>query len=306
MFELPKSNEDLGYIIGGSALSVLLFLLAPTFSSLFMGLANFIVLPLLCLGLGRSTSAQFYASLLVTLLMTLLTGIQGSLILLLISLIPAMLVGYLALLSRRGDKGELFWYPPGRLMTALTAYALGLLALFFGFFLNSGYTTVFRTHLIQMAPHNLQAQYTHLADQIIRFLPAIMAISAMLGTLINAIVAQMILVKLHKNQRSTPPVSVIELSWWLWIALALCGLAALLLKGSSGQFFMNAVLILLFAFLFEGLGIVHILFARYIPGKMFLWIFYISMIVFGWPILIVIVLGLFEPWVKLRKRLTLQ
>ena len=304
MFELPKSNEDLGYIIGGSALSVLLFLLAPTFPLLFMGLANFMILPLLCLGLGRSLSAQFYASLLTVLLITVFTSVQAGLIFSFVSVIPAILLAYLALLSRGDVKGELFWYPLGRLIAVLSGYTLGLSILFFLFFLNSDYKTVLRTHLLQMAPDKLQVQYSQLADQIIRFLPAIMSISALLVTLINGIAAQMILVKLNKNQRPTPAVSTIELSWWLWIALALCGLAAFLLKGEGGQFFMNAVLVLLFAFLFEGLGIVHLLFAHYLLGKMFLWIFYISMIVFGWPILIVIAFGLFEPWIKLRERFT--
>ncbi|MBL9029453.1 MAG: DUF2232 domain-containing protein [Caedimonas sp.] len=304
MFELPKSQQDLGYILGGAALSILLFLLGPAFSPFLAALSSFVQLPLLCLGLGRGVSAQFYASLLTLVSIAFLAGLQNSLALLFVNLAPAMLLAYLALLCRRDPEGTLFWYPPGRLIAALTAYGLGVLGLFSVFLSRGDYGAVFHTELIQTAPDHLRAQYTQWVDQLIKFLPCIITVGAMLTTLFNAMAAQAILVKYQKNRRPTPAVSAIELPWWLWVALAVCGVAALVFRDAQRQFFMNAVPVLLFAFLFEGLGIVHALLARYSPGKMFVWIFYMTMILFGWPILIVIVLGLFDPWIKLRERLT--
>ena len=304
MWELPKSNQDLAYILGGGAASVLLFLLGPAFFPVLMGLMNFAPLPLLFLGLGENDGHQFYASALAVLLVAAFSSLQVASFFLMISVLPAFLVSYFALMCRKGKDGKVFWYPLGGLITHLTTYNMGLCFLLFIFFSRSPSTLLLKDQWMTLGPETLQAQYRYIADLLIRFLPALMTSAAFLTTLLNAGIAQGVLVKLKKNQRPTPSLSEIELAWWLWIALAACGVMALLTSGGMRDLWMNETLVLGIAFFFQGLSVMQLILNHYFPGKMFHWIFYVGMIVFGWLILMVMMLGVFEPWVKLRKRFT--
>jgi hypothetical protein len=268
-----------------------------------MGVAHFLQLPLLYLGLNHSLSHQFYASLLTLLAVTLLTNIIGGFTLTFSIIIPALIFSYLFHLSRHDSKGQIFWYPPGRLISILTAYVLGVGAVVFIFTVNAEYTSTFHAQVIEIAPQELKPYYSQIADKIVKLLPAITSGAILLATLMNGMLAQLFLVKTHKNKRPTPSISSIELPWWLWISLALFGVGSVILHGTSKVFCINMVFIISLSFVFEGISIIHTILAWYAPGKMFIWIFYISMILFGWPILIVVILGLFEPWFKIRERI---
>lgn len=307
MFDLPKTREDFLYILGGSTLCVFLFLGGQLYPPLFMIVSNLVQLPLLCLGLSRGTSSQFYASIITFLILCLGTTFLGGLFFSLVSLAPAFILTASALTidPKREDLG--YQYSPGQVLSHLLIYMIVLLVFFmvlFQFKTNGqlSYDVFIKDRLIDMAPENLKFQYQKGAEILVKLLSFVFCSAALLTTLVNFFLAQTILVKNQKNLRATPFMSEIRLPWWIWIALAVYGILIFILSGVGSQFFLNASLILGFGFFFEGLSVIHTLHQHYGFQRMFLWLFYFVMVLFVWPIFFVIGLGVFEPWIKLRER----
>ncbi len=273
-------------------------------------LSNFVQLPLLYLGLSRNITCQFYASVIACLLICLCTNIPGGLFFFLISVGPSLVLTHFAL-HRVSDRTQQYTYSSGQIFSFLLLYMLGLL-LFFMIFLQLNaqgalsYAAIIKGHLSTITAEPLKSSYQQWIDTILNILPFILSAAALMTTLINFFLTQSILVKTKKYQRPTPDLSSFNLPWWPWIALAVCGALNFILPTLQARLFLNAALLLLSGFLIEGLSIVHKTFLHYKLSGMFLWIFYFVMVLFGWPIFIVIVLGIFEPWTKLRERLTLQ
>ncbi|MGI4851864.1 MAG: DUF2232 domain-containing protein [Janthinobacterium lividum] len=308
MFDLPQTREDFFYILGGGALCALLFLGSQFYSPLFLIFSNLVQLPLLCLGLSRGVSSQFYASVVACLFLCLGSTFLGSIFFSLVSLIPAFILttSALAVHTKREDLG--YQHSSGQVLSHLLIYMVGLLIFFMILFQfkskgELSYDIFIKDRLIDMAPDNLKLQYQQGAEILVRVLPFVFCGAALLTTLLNFFLAQTILVKNSKNLRSTPLMSDIRLPWWLWIALAIYGLLIFVLPDPGSQFFLNASLILCFGFLFEGLSVVHTIHQHFGYRRMFLWLFYFVMVLFVWLIFFVIGLGVFQPWIKLRERL---
>jgi hypothetical protein len=87
------------------------------------------------------------------------------------------------------------------------------------------------------------------------------------------------------------------------MALVAAALAWAIADGALGFIGRNAAVILLVPFLFLGLAVVHA-FARASRFRSWLLVSaYGSMLVLGWPVLLVAILGLFEQGLGLRRRI---
>jgi hypothetical protein len=307
--ELRFTSQEVLLSIGGGACSALLFSIGALGSIFTLILSYFSPLPLFLIGFSHGIRPLLIASL-VSLLSILVFGgnLVSMIFFAILTLAPVLLLTRQSLLNRKTTKNQVEWYPSGLMLSTLTAYNLVLVAFLFSLFLTvpaSQLEEVFSKMLMSLNPQLKQEDLSLLVkNHLIHYLPAVFVVSSLLMTLLNAFWSQKILIKAQRNLRPMPSLIDLSLPWWHWIALAASGLVALLFRGGPlGFFAMNAVLLLTFTFLLEGLTIIHSILRKFKNGNLFLLIFYLIVVVFGWfIILIVTIFGIFEPWLHLRQR----
>ena len=84
-------------------------------------------------------------------------------------------------------------------------------------------------------------------------------------------------------------------------AAAVSGLAALV-PGLLGFYGANLVIIAVVPFVLAGLAVVHALSRGWNNRAPLLSLLYVIIFIFGWPVFVLALLGLIEPWAKLRQR----
>jgi hypothetical protein len=119
--------------------------------------------------------------------------------------------------------------------------------------------------------------------------------------IVNAALAQALLVRLRRNLRPSPAMTEIDLPNWMLPALAICVLGAFM-PGYAGFIGGNLTLIFFIGYALAGLGVIHALLARLPNRSGLLGVTYVFMFLFGWPLIIAALLGVAEPWLKLRRR----
>jgi hypothetical protein len=133
--------------------------------------------------------------------------------------------------------------------------------------------------------------------------PGLMATSWLVMVVLNAVLAQALAVRLGWNRRPSPDLTRLELPSWLWPALGAAGLVALL--GEHGWGFLGRSLLIVFVvpYVFLGLAVIHTLVRRWSHPGWLLAAVYGALVLLGWPILAVLLLGFVEDWAHLRRRL---
>jgi hypothetical protein len=143
------------------------------------------------------------------------------------------------------------------------------------------------------------------ASSLASIIPGVVAASWMITVVVNAALAQGVLARFSVNWRPSPSLVALDLPIWLHIALGVA--AALVILGGGARFVgINAMIALSVAFCLAGLAVLHAAARRLSHPTMVLIFFYTTAALFGWPFLIVAVLGLIEPWLGLRRRLAPQ
>jgi len=119
---------------------------------------------------------------------------------------------------------------------------------------------------------------------------------------VNASIAAAILTRAKRFKRPKSKLADLSLPDWMSWFLIAAAVMALLGQGELEFFGRNLALILAVPFFFLGLGVVHEL-ARHVqfPGTL-LAAFYFVMFLSGWIAMAVILAGLLEQWVGLRRR----
>jgi uncharacterized protein YybS (DUF2232 family) len=293
----------------GSAASALLFVLLKPFLNEFA--TFFALIPLFYIALQHEVVTLWLPFLFALILVFLLAGGQNALIYILFVMVPVAVLCRFALLKRADSKGKITWYPVGRL-----AGVLVLLGFVYAILLTSLENATDLTNHIQQSFHQIQeqaaldkrAQYEQLLAllrQLIPYFPGISAVGLMLMTVGAGAIAQAVLKKQNKLVRSPLSLAELYLPWWCWKALLITGIGWALLPHARFYQYLpaNMTLVLLFAFFLQGLAIVHTYTKKQANSQLFLVIIYLIMILFTWPILIVIIFGVLEPWLRLRERL---
>jgi hypothetical protein len=309
----------IAFIIGaGSGLvSAALFASAATATALAGILFYLAPLPLCLAGLGWGGMAALISALTGTVVIAASLGPATAAIFALSVAAPTALLAHLALLSRPAATpqgqvvGALEWYPPGRLLgwAALMAGVLaGILVLVLGYD-QEAYRQLIREILEHSTLKELDRDGTLFTEETIaslsgmlaRALPAAFAVIWLTITLFNLWMAGLIVDASGRALRPWPNLHALELpnAFVLIFAVALVasflpGLAGLLATGLAGA--------LLFAYVLQGLAVIHV-YSRGVPLRnLLLAAVYLGILLLGWVAIAVAILGLGEPLFRLRGR----
>jgi hypothetical protein len=291
-------------VTSGAWLSIPLFYLAP--------------LPIMIAGLGWSHWAALIAALAGALALALAIGPVFYFSFLAGAGLPAWWLGYLAMLARPAGTGSaaLEWYPPGRLV--IWAAILGGLVVVvaipnFGFDADSfraglrhALTHILRVETDAPAGAPLSMPGVSNADRLIDFLvTAIPPAAAVLATITNALnlwLAACVVKFSGRLKRPWPPLAAMTFPRALTIALAIA--VALSFVGSligivAGV--LSASLLMAYGVL--GFAVLHAI-TRGMASRIFLLGgVYLAVLVLGWPVLALCLLGLIEAAIDLRARI---
>lgn len=301
------SKETLA-VLGGGLLSGLLYASVMTGMPGAIIFANLAQLPLFVAGLGLGATASLAASVAGLVTAGVLGGALSAAIYVLVNAAPAILITRQMLLSRATTGGGVEWYPPKLLLGWLTGLGTTLFIaaaiLFSG--TQDGLEAYIREGLAQtleqliVDPDGTRAGA--ISASLAPFVPGIAVASWMVMTVINGTLAQGALVRFGRNLRPTPDIATLESSPWMAPALAAAGLLAWM-GGDHLEFIgWNMVIILAVPFFFSGLGVVHALARRFSGGPLVLAMFYILLLMFAWPVIVVAALGLIDQWARFRRQ----
>jgi hypothetical protein len=269
--------------------------------------AYFVQLPLLLAGLSLGLAASGLAAVAAILVCGLIAGVVAATMFTLVQAIPAVMVVRQALLSRQ-EAGRLEWYPPGLVLAQLTAFAvLGITVAFVVLLGHPGGLAGVLAAFLTSALDGLGATEIAVSagpelERWMFLFPGLMAASWLVMVALNTVLAQALAVRFGVNRRPTPNLSALELPGWLWPAIGIAALLALLGDGGLGFLGRALLIVLTIPYVFLGLAVVHAFARRVTHRRLALGLFYGAMMLLGWPILAVLLLGFVEDWAHVRQR----
>lgn len=300
--------QTLGVAVLAGVASSTLFLCLLTGVPGMVLFAYFVQLPLLFAGLAMGLTASVVAVAGALLINGVIAGALATLIYGVVQALPALIVVRQALLSRQqGQTVE--WYPPGLLLAQLTCLAAFGIALAFFWMIDrpgglQGVIEAFLTRaLAELGAIEVEtAPPPELGGWMFLF-PGLMATSWLVMIVLNGILAQALAARFGWNRRPTPDLALIELPSWLWPAVGVTGLMALIGDGGWGFLGRSLLIVFVVPYVFLGLAVIHALVRRLSHATWALVAVYGALVVLGWPILAVLLLGFVEDWAHLRRRL---
>jgi hypothetical protein len=299
--------------LGAGACSALLFASMLSKSIVAIGLFYLSPLPILIVALGWNHWAGLFAA--AAAAVSLALAIDGFYFLaFLISVgLPAWWLGYLALLARpAGEAEEIEWYPPGRLV--VWAAALGALVVLIGLSqigtdeatirdtLRRAIDSMLRTQMSVPAGKTLDLPGFANPDVLAMVLPPAAAALTTMTQLLNLWLAGRIVRISGRLRRPWPEFASLRFPHTTPIALA-AAFGASFLPGTLGLAAALPAASLLFAYAVLGFAVVHGI-TRHLPSRgVVLFGIYAAVAVFGWPVLLMTLLGLVDSALDLRGRI---
>ncbi|SLN48154.1 DUF2232 domain-containing protein [Oceanibacterium hippocampi] len=266
-----------------------------------------VLLPLFAVGLGYGLQALIVSLIAGSLVSLLATGLFSASIFALENGAVTLVICRQAMLWRQTADGTIHWYPAGRLVAWLTAIGI-LVGLRINWQLQG--SEELQAHVTDMVSYML-AQFGNTSPDLaqrtaaatIRLLPAVGAFLWMLVAAMNGVLAQGLLAQFNRNRRPSPVFRRLALPpamAWLLIA----GVALALFGGEIGVLGASLAIVLSFAFLLQGLALLHTVAARIPQPAFFLVGSYVVLVLF-FNILgpLITLAGFLETWLKLRRRL---
>jgi hypothetical protein len=298
---------------GSGLVSAALFASAATATSLAGILFYLAPLPLCLAGLGWGGMAVLLSALTGTVVVAASLGATTAAGFAVSIAAPTALLAHLALLSRPAatPNGALEWYPPGRIVgwAALIAGLLaGILVLTIGYDQEA-----YRETIRQILEHSTlkeldrngtvftEAAIASLSSVLARALPAAFAVIWLTISLFNLWIAALIVDASGRALRPWPDLRGFELPNLL-VPIFAGALAASFLPGLPGLLATGLAGALLFAYVLQGLAVIH-LYSRRLPFRaVLLTAVYLGILLLGWVAIVVAILGLAEPLLGLRQR----
>ena len=285
-----------------TAIAGILFYLAP--------------LPLCLAGLGWGSAAAAAGVLSGTLALALLLGLPTAAVFAFAIGIPIAALCYLILLSRApvtaegASVGAVEWYPPGRLIgwAAVIAGSLAAVVVLFLGYDQETYRESIKSALEHSALKELdrdgiltEENIANLTVVLARALPAAIAGIWLCIALFNLWMGGLIVHASGRALRPWPRLDAIDLPNMFFIVFAVSlvlsfipGLIGLVATGFAGA--------MLFAFVMQGLAVLHV-YTRGVPFRgLLLAAVYLGIFLLGWVALVVAIIGLSEPMLRLRER----
>ncbi|MEJ0063587.1 MAG: hypothetical protein WDO70_10440 [Alphaproteobacteria bacterium] len=314
---LPRRGVQgfLAAVLAGLFAGVLSVIAISSQNSLLLsGLVLIVPVPLCLVGLGVGGGDAIVAAMVAT--ATIMFGVNDivmTMAIVVVYILPALLLCLLALRYRYDGDKNLYWYPAGRLLTAVAVYpviAFGLLCLFAG---NGGIEKTlhdaFAQYFEQMIAFDNDLSKADKAaliesikaplDMLIAVMPGLTISFWMTGMMVSAMWAQYALTANKMALRPTPCLTDLDLPYALLILLALMGLIGFFFVGPAAYFARNTFLPLSMPYFFVGISLMHLWAGK--RSHKYLWLlgFYV-LIMFGWPAIVVAAVGVLEPWLHLR------
>lgn len=231
-----------------------------------------------------------------------------------IEVLPVAVLVRQALLSRpvmAGEEGSgIEWYPLGRLTALLAAMAATVLVIIWLVFAGSegGLEAAVRTFLNAGLQGMLQAggaetgEITPAIALMAALFPGIAAASWVVMIAVNGALAQGLASRFGRNLRPSPDMATLELPRALLVALVVAAVVGLVAPGGLGYIGRNLLVVLGMAYLFAGLAVVHGFILKLAARQVLLVVVYVTMVLFGWPVLLVMLLGIVDQLFGLRRR----
>lgn len=278
-------------VLSGSSASLLLVYLSQ--------------LPLFVGGLWCGVGAAALAGLTASVVLLAMSNIMACALFAALNAVPVILLVRQALLARIAADGAVEWYPAGLLTAWLTG--LGLTAIAVTLLLLGGPDGVQAAVREALAPalDRLFDENTPGRDDLTGFLamimPGVVAASWMAMTVTNGVLAQGVLARFGASWRPSPGLSALNLPTWFPVLLVLAATGTAL--GGTMRFLgVNVMIVLAVPFCLAGLAVLHAIACRFSRPAVPLVAFYVLAGLFGWPLLIVIFLGLLDTSLRLRRR----
>jgi hypothetical protein len=302
---------------GSGLIAAALFASAATATALAGVLFYLAPLPVCLAGLGWGGRAALLSAFTGTVVIAAALGVATAAVFAISIAAPSALLTHLALLSRPAitpqgrQVAALEWYPPGRIVgwAALLAGLLaGLLVLFLGYDQET-YRESIREILSHSALKELDPDgklftedtIANLSIVLARALPAAFAVVWLTITLFNLWMAGLIVNASGHALRPWPDLDALELPNAFLLVFA-GALAASFLPGLPGLLATGLAGALLFAYVLQGLAVIHV-YSQGVPARgLLLATVYLGILLLGWVAVIVAILGLAEPLLGLRQR----
>lgn len=289
-------------IVSGALISLLLFYLAP--------------LPLLVAALGWGALAAAVGGIAAGVGLGALFGFSYFIAFLLTVALPASWLGHLALLGRPiapivsgpdapPSASDTEWYPVGRIVAWTAAFAV--LTTMAALFTLGGdaatITAALRSGLLRVmgARDGASAEAERLADALVAVAPGAAAIVAMMTLTLNLFLAAKITAMSGRLLRPWPDLKSAALPPMTLAVLSL-GLACSFAGGLLAILGQAMVAALLMAYALIGFAVLHTLTANVRHRAFWLSSIYALVLVFGWPVLVMVGLGLSDALLGLRRR----
>jgi hypothetical protein len=288
------------------ALAAAPYLLSLSGSSSSLILVYLAQLPLFLAGLWGGVNAAALAGLAASIVLLAASDILAVGLFAALIVVPVVLLVRQALLARPTPDGGTEWYPPGLLAAWLTG--LGIAGMAGALILFGGPDNMQASVRAALAPalDRLFEEDTpdrnQLAGLLAMIMPGVVAASWMVMTLTNGTLAQGLLARFGANWRPSPDIAALSLPLWIPASLVLSA-AATAFGGTSRFLGINVMIALAVPFCFAGLAVLHAM-ARRLPRPAVLLVgFYMLAGLFGWPLLLAVLLGLLDASLGVRRRL---
>jgi hypothetical protein len=262
-------------------------------------------LPLFAAGLWLGVGAAAAAGLIASMVLFAASDLVAAALFAGLYAAPAVVLVRQALLARSEPSGALEWYPPGMLTAWLTGFGLATFAaalLFLGG--PNGIQTLLREALAPAVDRFVDesgADRAALTALLALVIPGVVAASWMVMTASNATLAQGVLARFGLAWRPSPDLAALTLPRWIPLVLAIAA-AATAFGGTARFLGVNVMIVLVIPFCLAGLAVLHTLVRRLPRPQIPLVAFYVLAGLFGWPLLVIAVLGLLDAPLGLRRR----
>jgi hypothetical protein len=263
-------------------------------------------LPLFVAGLWLGVAASALAGLAASLILLISSNFIAAAVFAGLNAVPVILLVRQSLLARTGADGAIEWYPPGLLAAWLTGLGLAatavVLLLLGG---PEGLQSALREILTPALGRRLDGN-TPEQEELLRLaafvLPGIVAVSWMVMMATNGSLAQGVLARFRASWRPSPDLAALSLPMWIPVLLGLAAGATLF--GETARLLgINVMIVLMVPFCLAGLAVLHTMARRFSRPAVLLATFYVLAAVFGWPLLLIALLGLLDSSLGLRRRL---
>ena len=327
---------SLPYWVAGLAAGTVgaaLFVSAALGSPVLGVLLYFAPLPVFLAGLGWGAVAAGIAALTGMVLLSFLNSFTAGLVFFVLNgAVPFWLIRQALLYRQVGPRrasepqsdapedalAQIEWYPVGDLVLWITGIAVAFFIFATVGVTLAGYTggveealrrllveALVNTGLLEDAlnANGLETSPDTILSLITAVLPAAAAGLWISLTLGNLLLAQKLLKRWGLTLRPTINLEGMTLPRaYLWGFLAAVALS--MVPGEMAYFGGTIAVILAMPYFLLGLAVIHAISRPWVARTAFLGLFYVLLLVYGWPAIPVWLLGMFESWVGLRARIT--